>query len=200
MAQLFDPKGVGDYTRRALQRMKEYVDTQDRYKICTSTTRPTGVAGLSIYETNTNRQLTHDGTGWVIMAEPTNLYTPSLSGVTLGNGAVAGRYHRCDGYVDFYARFDFGTTSAIGANPTIGLPIAYSSGQESEAFNVMYFNGARWSGRTLSASTTTVGLLVTNTAGTHSSDVNLTATIPFTWANGCALIVAGRYQMTTRYS
>lgn len=29
MAQLFDPKGVGDYTRRALQRMKEYVDTRE---------------------------------------------------------------------------------------------------------------------------------------------------------------------------
>jgi hypothetical protein len=29
MAQLFDPKGVGDYTRRALQRLKEYVDARE---------------------------------------------------------------------------------------------------------------------------------------------------------------------------
>ena len=37
---------------------------------CTSSTRPTPNEGMTIYETDTDRVLVYNGTGWVILAEP----------------------------------------------------------------------------------------------------------------------------------
>jgi hypothetical protein len=206
MAQLFDPRGVGDYTRRALQRMKEYVDTQDRYKICTSTTRPTGVAGLSIYETDTNRQLTHDGTGWVIMSEPEQSYTPTLTNMTLGNGdrTSGSSFHRSDGYCDFTARFILGSTSAMGTSPQFSIPILPATGIELDLTgSALVFDastGNRHTGPLVYVGSSTVTATCSNTAGTYLVAASIQATVPITWTTSDQLIVAGRYRMTTRYS
>ena len=187
--------------RRAIQSLKEYVDNQDQYRVCTSTTRPTGVKGLSIYETDTNRQLTHDGTGWVIMSEPTQSYTPSLSGITLGNGTMSAQFHRSDGWCDLSFRLDTGSTTAVGGSQLIGLPVAYFNGNEFEAATAMLFNpGGRFYAYLYAASFTQVGLQASRTDQTYAFGWTPTATIPFTWGAGCAILFSVRYRMTTRYS
>jgi len=172
-------------------------------QVCTSTTRPSGASlfnGLSIYETDTFRELLYDGTGWTIMSEPVQAYTPTLGDLTLGNGSLAGEYHRSDGYVDFYARINFGSTTTIGAAPRIGLPVAYSSGQEIEMLNVLYFNGNRFYGKTGATLGNAALLLVDNAGGAYVQATALAAAVPFSWASGNSAIVSGRYRMTTRYS
>src|SRR5262245_37342198 len=67
----------------------------------TEAARPAGVPGMRYFATDTKREFLYDGTGWVVMAEPAQTYTPALTGITLGNGTLTGRYHRSDGWCDF---------------------------------------------------------------------------------------------------
>jgi hypothetical protein len=195
------PQDLSQVGRNAIQALKEYVDNQDQYRVCTSTTRPTGVKGLSIYETDTNRQWTHDGTGWVIMSEPTNTYTPTLTRITLGNGGITGTYRRSDGYCDWTVRLDFGTTTTMGSNPLISAPVNSFNGWEWDITPVELYNpGGRFYGVTYAANFSQVGLIAYNSAGTYAIGATVESTVPFTWGNGCVVLIAGRYRMTTRYS
>lgn len=49
--------------------------------VCTSTTRPTVslFEGMTVYETDTNRYLIYDGTGWMVISEPWQDYDPVVS-------------------------------------------------------------------------------------------------------------------------
>ena len=50
-------------------------------------------------------------------------YTPSLAGVTLGNGSVEGRYQIVGKTVHFTARLLIGSTTVFTANLQVGVPI-----------------------------------------------------------------------------
>lgn len=173
---------------------------------CTSTTRPTGVAlreGSRIYELDTNRELLYDGTGWVIMSEPAQSYTPSLTNMTLGNGTVAGSYHRSDGWCDFTAAFTLGSTSAVAANAAISIPVAYFDGTEFESLPVFMYDSSvttRYYGHTYAANPSLIGLVADASAAAHITGAIVSGTVPFTWATGDIIKVSGRYRMTTRYS
>lgn len=169
---------------------------------CTSTTRPTGAAlysGLDIYEIDTNRALTYDGTGWVIMAEPLQTYTPTLTNITLGNGTRTGSFHRSDGWCDFELSFAFGSTSAFTGGIGFSLPVAANVANGSnKVVSVEFFHSGLGMGHDLQNSATTVlpGYISSLTAGMTAVD----ATHPYTWVTGDAIWIGGRYRMTTRYS
>ena len=60
--------------------------------ICTSSTRPVSpYEGQQIYETDTDRTMFYNGTGWVIISEPWQSYTPALNASTT---APEPGYHR----------------------------------------------------------------------------------------------------------
>ena len=68
-----------------------------RREVCTSGTRPTGVDGLQIFETDTDRELIHDGTDWrrgySIGADET--YTPTWTqSVTITKTTTLSVYRR----------------------------------------------------------------------------------------------------------
>lgn len=55
-------------------------------------------------------------------------YTPSTSGITLGNGTVAGKYRRVGSLLHTHGKLTGGSTSAAGAGVyTIGLPSGFSA-------------------------------------------------------------------------
>lgn len=95
--------------------------------ICTDTTRPTTglVEGQIIYETNTDRILSYNGTAWVIeQAEGT--YTPTLVNInigTTGSNTASWVYRRGLLHVRGVIRFN-GTGFSITANSTISLPLS----------------------------------------------------------------------------
>jgi hypothetical protein len=51
-------------------------------------------------------------------------YTPTLGGITVGNGSIAGRYLKRGRTVDFSVLLTAGSTSAVTGLVTIGLPAA----------------------------------------------------------------------------
>ena len=179
-----------------------------RLKVVTSTTRPTGASryiGQHIYETDTDRRLYFDGTGWIILSEPAQAYTPTLSGVTVGTGGiVTGSYHRSDGFVDFNAYVYLGSSGfSVASAPVIGLPFAYSSGREFEVLTCLLYDnstGGRYQAWVNANSTTTVAITCINTAGSYAIYAAITSTTPFTWAANDAIVLAGRYRMGSRYS
>ena len=177
--------------------------------LCTSATRPTGgnlYEGVIITETDTDRVLYYDGTGWVILSEPAQSWTPTFAaGMTVGNGSWSyNRYHRSDGWVDFRGRFVWGSTTSITADVRLNLPIAsldiFGPGQ----FDFGFYRpgtGAQLPGIVGTDGTTgSVFLRGIDASGTYATSVIMSNTVPFSWASGDLFDISGRYQMTTRYS
>jgi len=191
-------------------------DSAGRVTVCTSASRPSGsdlYVGKYIYETDTQRTLLYDGSGWVIMNEPTLTFTPTwASGVTTTGGTNTGSYHRSDGWLDMTASFTLGAGSAITGNVTLTLPVAAFAGTGS-SFEVTYLNSS--ASQTyigvVTSTTTTLTLLATQveaaavTVSVYSAA--LAGSVPFrvgaaaeAWGTGDVISVSGRYRMTTRYS
>lgn len=172
----------------------------------TSTTRPTGEAlypGLRIFESDTGRELMHDGTGWVIMSEPAQAWTPTTAGLTVTSGTWSAFYHRSDGWCDWEAVFTFGASSAVTADVLLTLPVARSSLTPPGSVHVGFYDtaGGQYPGMGgYTAVTTSVWLRAVNTAGTYAVAAALSATVPFTWGTGDILAANGRHRMATRYS
>src|SRR4051812_17325123 len=59
---------------------------------------------------------------FVVLSGARTSYTPTTTGITLGNGTVTGRYRQVDKEVEFICQFTFGSTSAVTASPTFTLP------------------------------------------------------------------------------
>lgn len=55
---------------------------------CTSSTRPTPVEGMVIYETDTDWIRVYNGSAWAILYVPSTSYTPTLTGPVVGSGGT----------------------------------------------------------------------------------------------------------------
>lgn len=122
-------------------------------------------------------------------------YTPTLTGFTLGNGTVTGRYTQVGKFVWFEASLTFGTTTtAASATPTFTLPVTAAATAVASSLTRGTFIDQGVNSYQAFASvqtTTTVGLFVT---GTNGLLANPSTTSPFTWGNTDAIYVAGVYQ------
>ncbi len=162
----------------------------------------TPFSGMTWWETDTFRKYVYDGTGWIVMAELTQSYTPTVGGFTLGNGTILGTYHRSDGWCDFEVRIGLGSTSAVTGALTVTLPITAAAVAVTNGFHAGFirFGIQEYSAMVASGSTTGVNLRAVDASGTYAASAATSATIPFTWNVNDGAYVRGRYQMTTRYS
>ncbi len=122
-------------------------------------------------------------------------YTPTITGFTLGNGTVAGRYTRVQKTVWFEAQFTFGTTSAAATAPvsfTLPVTAAATAVNGSLVAGIFQDTGTGYDrANPLLATTGRVDLYVHGTNGALTSP---TTTSPHTWANTDVVYVAGIYQ------
>jgi hypothetical protein len=170
--------------------------------------RPAAAAdldGVIYWATDTDTLSWCDGTGWIIMSEPTQSYTPALANLTVGDGALACTHHRSDGYCDLLFKFTLGPTSAVGTNPSFTLPPGlevFAAGEVDVATVTLYDSSAvvRKHGTLKPYSPSVLGIQVTDTSAATAGDASITATVPFTWAVSDVIYAAVRYRMTTRYS
>lgn len=169
---------------------------------CTSATRPTGVQGRIIAETDTGRWLYYDGTGWIIAYEPWQSWTPTWTNVTVGDGTHASYYQRSNGRLFFKAKFTLGSTSAITGTITLTVPVAASVTDDLSGFDVTLSDTGTqtYLAKTLGASTTTTAIYAQNASGTYLTPTATSSTVPHTWANTDIISLSGVYRMTTVYS
>jgi hypothetical protein len=92
---------------------------------CTSATRPASpVEGQCIFETDTDRLLYYSGAAWVIITEPRQTWTPTITQGSAVAGTVnRGWYRRSNGL--FEARLKWTSTAAgTASNPiTVTTPL-----------------------------------------------------------------------------
>lgn len=174
-----------------------------RTQIVTSGTRPTGslrYVGAEIFETDTSRKLLWDGTGWIVLAEPTQSYTPGINGLTVGNGTLTGRYHRSDGWCDVTVRFALGTTSAVTGRTSFSLPYASSTDYNLNGWAAFYEGGGDDRLATILTDGPNVFIDPVDASSTYARQALCSSTVPFTWGSSDMIAFAARYRMASRYS
>jgi hypothetical protein len=127
---------------------------------------------------------------------------PISSGITIGNGTVTAKYFTVAKKVTFYFQFTLGSTSAITGDVLLTPPVAFASSfasgrqplgnvslvdagtnvraGEAHILHTSPFDKIRISHYSVSGSV--VGIS------------SLSATLPFTWANGDSILAIGEYE------
>jgi hypothetical protein len=125
-------------------------------------------------------------------------FTPSWSSLTVGNGTNTGRYLKVGSLVSFNVIFTLGSTSSISGDVSLTLPFEAKDLFVVGASVMLRQTGAaNFPGGHLQTSTTSMNIRAANTAGAYASLTAMSSTIPFTWATGHQIIVAGTYQAAT---
>ena len=126
------------------------------------------------------------------LAGASTAYTPTISGFTLGNGTVTGKYLRVGKLVAFTAQFTFGSSSAAAAAPCgFTLPVTSAANNP----------WAQWATFTDTGGTTYqaqpfISTLCTvyGIAAATSAIQSPSTTYPFTWATGDIVRCGGIYE------
>jgi hypothetical protein len=161
----------------------------------------TGANGEWYTDTTAQRVYRSDGVGWIIMAEPEQTYAVTVANFTKGASTYSSTFHRSDGYCDFTISIGFGLGFAVGAGPTVSVPIAPGGviGGLHGAAQFNFFNAAGINQGFINGNSTTVlGLVYLSALNGNTSQLGAAA--PAAWAVGNAWWIRGRYQMTTPYS
>jgi hypothetical protein len=110
-------------------------------------------------------------------------YTPTWTGITVGNGTNVGFYTRINKFVHVEGKLTFGsTTSVTGDAPSAALPINAAQ-SFSVAGSIVYSNDgvSTFFGAPLQISNTHFFCFLQNFTTDYGSEVAMTSTIPFTW-------------------
>lgn len=123
------------------------------------------------------------GSGWTWQS-----FTPSWTNITPGNGTNTGSYIQIGKTVFVKTKFKLGSTSSVGSNPTLALPVTSSSSNYTADISVVgdvgvldagtaYYRGfIRWS------STTAINPLMLGVTGSLITNTTISSTVPMTWA------------------
>jgi len=143
---------------------------------------------LQFRTTDSDRLLVHDGTGWKVLDEPWQSYTPTVGGWGIGNGTISARSKRVGDICHTYGEIVAGGTTTFGAALTLSLP--YNTVGPTSA-HVGILGGATDDSTAVAsplgvymASSTTVMLLALagvtqfNNGGIRNAGAN----VPWTWA------------------
>ena len=132
---------------------------------------------------------------------PNISYTPVMGVWTLGNGTLTGNYVKIGKFVSATFLFTAGSTSVFTASqPTFSLPFAIKNAANiNGTFGIQLFDlsaNNRYMTFAYNASTTTVGVLASDTSFTYGpqAPLGISDTRPFTWATGDK--ISGQYNYT----
>lgn len=99
---------------------------------CTSVTRPTGVEGRIIFETDTDLEYTYNGSGWVQTGHlgQWTTYTPQIdqgASTNIAKTVNYSRYTRHGRMVTWAFQLSLTASGSAGSNVTITLPVTAAS-------------------------------------------------------------------------
>jgi hypothetical protein len=126
-------------------------------------------------------------------------WPPTLTNLTQGNGIITAKYRQLNKTVDYRFKMKLGSTSAVGSNPRISLPVAphaeYAADEDRLGsallldFATNLYDGVLW---LISGSTVEIGVF--NASGATVNKISVTATVPFSWGAGDSLSCNGTYE------
>lgn len=166
---------------------------------CTSASRPTGIEGRFIAETDTDKLMSYDGSGWRISGGfGWQSFTPSWTNFSIGNGTQAGEYRYTDGGMHVVVNVTLGSTSSVSGSLTLTLPnsetfrtsaIGTRQPLGSAIFQDDTGSPAVFQGIVRYGNSTSVIISALNASATYLSHTATSSTIPFTWATSDLICV-----------
>jgi len=154
---------------------------------------PSPVNGNSVYRLDTKAVEIYNGAAWLSYDNQAVAFTPTWSGVTVGNGISGGYYQRYGATAHAQMWFKLGSTSSITASirvalpvaPVISSPVIGSAYFESVGTAVYHQPGVSFGSLhpiLTSASSPHVELFAVNTGTTWSVFSSANGTQPVSWA------------------
>jgi hypothetical protein len=119
-------------------------------------------------------------------------YTPTFTGLTVGNGVVSASYAKAGALIVDQIVVTFGSTTAVTGDVAVaGLQPSASNVSSLISGNVLlHDNGtAFFAGVAIMSSTTSLRIQVQRPAGIYISLSNLSSTVPHTWAVGDRIVI-----------
>jgi len=123
-------------------------------------------------------------------------WTPTLGGITIGNGTSTGRYFQTGNTVVFSFRLVFGSTTSITGTPTMTLPNSplttqfFTTGEIEDSGTTRYGIMGQVVG-----GGSTVYLYVANTGSPYLNGTLISATVPMTWTTNDVYTICGTYEV-----
>jgi len=123
-------------------------------------------------------------------------FTPTFSGITVGNGTLTGRYCQINKFVAWQFVLLCGSTTSIGAT-RVTYPVeaaeVYSSGNGGQ---VMFEDASSFDycGTLFRYSSTEANIYLLDASSTYARLGSISATTPFTWTTGDRIIVQDFYE------
>jgi hypothetical protein len=126
-------------------------------------------------------------------------HTPTLTNLTLGDGTSAFAYQRVGRTINWRWKFTLGSTSAVGTDPHLTLPVAPAAAYAGQDIplgiaSLTDQGTITYTGQVALDSGTSVRVQVLNTSGTYGGFNSVTATIPHAWASTDAIFAYGSYE------
>ena len=160
---------------------------------CDSASRPTGVEGRLIFETDTNKLMIYDGSAWRLAGgSGWTSFTPTWTNLTVGSGTNVGEYRYADGGMWVRGSFTYGSGSAVGTAPRLTLPASATMPSDVQLMPrgwgmLKDATGNNNPSPIAHYDTTHVIFYVQTISNGYLALVDITASIPFTWATSDAI-------------
>jgi hypothetical protein len=154
------------------------------------------VEGQLTYLEDSDRYDSWSGSSWLPVVSPGvwTSYTPTLTGITLGNGTISAKYSLIGKTVNVRFYFTFGTTSAITGDIRIALPSSPASGGNVPLGIALTNAGGTSVVGFCSVFGAEIYTRFMNASGTYVTQTSATSTVPGTWANTNFLSVSITYE------
>lgn len=130
------------------------------------------------------------GGGWAA-------YTPTTSGITVGNGTLQARYAQIGKTVFLEILFTLGSTSAVTGTPNFSIPVTakVSSYTLNGTVSLGDYGAATYVGLAGNPTGSGVYIAAFNTAGSWGVEAgSISATVPFTWTTNDYIAVKMTYE------
>jgi hypothetical protein len=125
-------------------------------------------------------------------------WTPTTTGITLGNGTISARYVQFGKTVHFSYLFNLGSTSAVSGDHLITLPVARRNsdpvGQATVILRDVGVAGYSGLGFYIPTNDNQIGIRPVLVSGSVVVQTLLSSTVPFTWGDADQIICSGTYE------
>ena len=140
--------------------------------------------GQFAYIEATNTTQYYDGAAWQSLGATYAAWTPSYTNLTIGNGTNNFRYAQVGSLVHAYGQLTFGSTTSMGSQPKISLPVTAKLANDFYTNNISYIDASttdQFFGAGYVDTTTTVRFKLPQVTGVNIFHANVGASAPFTW-------------------
>ncbi len=162
---------------------KSLVDAKGDLVTATADNTPARLAVGANGETLVADSSQSTGLKWAVPSIGTYTnYTPTITGVTQGNGTLIARYAQSGKTVVGQVKFTLGSTSSITGGIVVSLPVTVSGSVQATGNFVDNFAAAYPLGYETGGGSD-MYLRAINASGTYAGYTNTSSTVPFTWGN-----------------